>query len=354
MVVTYDMFLILWKAYLHFIFNSFFSFQPSSLNNAITTLAFRIETTHLGLRPARQSFGFSTYFSVSFQSKIPDERHWTHIQYSACKLFSSAVADRLTRTQIITLLQTPKYHHNASLGFLRHALRNSNKCLITKCLQASITDKPGFLIISEILENQQRADTMKTIHLLVPYKLQPEVLGRLTAYPQTQLEELSIRDATDDNQIMTKSYNAQVRTIEIMQAFTLQFLSASHKTLTKIDLPSFPSSLLLATSEVEFPKVNYLHVALMGHSQQYNELWRDFKSKFPALRELRLTLDRQHLALFKSLLEDTSLFPWIKRLTIQSSECPKTFLSQQELRNSLLQLNGLNRITAGWDMIALN
>lgn len=265
------------------------------------------------------------------------------------------MADKLTRTQTMTLLQTPTYEHNASLGFLRLASRQSNRHLITHNLQASITERSGLLVISDILANQQRVNTIKAISLLVPYELQFELLGRLSKHPQTQLEELSIRDATDDNQIMTKSYNAPIRTSEIVQAFTLGFLSASHKTLAKIDLPSFPSSLLLSTSEVEFPKVNYLHVALMGHnSQQYNQLWRDFKTKFPALKELRLTLDRQHLALFKSLLEDISLFPWIKRLTIQSSECPKTFLSQQELRNSLLQLNGLNRITAGWDMIALN
>ncbi|KAF1803815.1 hypothetical protein V8B55DRAFT_1587487 [Mucor lusitanicus] len=274
----------------------------------------------------------------------------------ACKLFSCAVADRLIRAQSMTLLQTPTYQHNASLGFLRFAARQNNNHFITNNLQASIADRSGLFIVSDILANQQRANTMNTIHLLVPYELQPELLGRLSKHPQTQLEKLSIRDAADDNQIMTKSYNnAQIGTLEIAQAFTLGFLSASHKTLTKIDLPSFPSSLLLTTSEVEFPKVSYLHVALMGHnSQQYNQLWRNFKAKFPALRELRLTLDREHLALFKSLLEDTSLFPWIKRLTIQSNECPKTFLSQQELRNSLLQLNGLNRITAGWDMIALN
>ncbi|KAK4510739.1 uncharacterized protein ATC70_005172 [Mucor velutinosus] len=273
----------------------------------------------------------------------------------ACKLFSCAVADRFTRAQTITLLQAPTYCHNASLGFLRLALKQSNNYFITHNLQASITDRSGLIIISDILEAQQRANTIKTINLHVPNELQPELLGRLSKHPQTQLEALSIRDAADDNQIMTKSYNAHIRPIEIVQAFTLGFLSASHKTLTKIDLPSFPSSLLLSTSEVEFPNVNYLHVALMGHnSQQYNQLWRDFKTKFPALKELRLTLDREQLALFKLLLEDTSLFPWIKRLTIQSSECPKTFLSQQELRNSLLQLSGLNRITAGWDMIALN
>ncbi|KAL9543250.1 hypothetical protein MBANPS3_008201 [Mucor bainieri] len=274
-----------------------------------------------------------------------------------CKLFSCAVADKLTRTQALFLLQMPDEdkHNNTSLKYLRLALKYSNSHLITNKLEASITDRSGLSIIADIFANQQRANTMETIHMLVPYELQSELLGRLSKYPQTQLEELSIRDPADDNQIMTKSYTTQISTLEIAQAFTLGFLSASHKTLTKIDLPSFPSSLLLATSELEFPKVNYLHVALMGHnSQEYNHLWRDFKTKFPALRELRLTLDREHLALFRSLLEDTSLFPWIKRLTIQSSECPKTFLSQQELRNSLLQLNGLNRITAGWDMIALN
>ncbi|GAN09268.1 hypothetical protein MAM1_0255c08793 [Mucor ambiguus] len=272
-----------------------------------------------------------------------------------CKLFSCAVADKLTRTQTMTLLQTSTYRHNASLGFLRLALRQSSIYLMTNHLQATITDRSGLSIVADILKNQQRANTMKTIHIIVPCELQPELLGRLSKHSQTQLKELSIRDAADDNQVATKSYNAQIRTPEIVQAFTSGFLSVSHKTLTKIDLPSFPSSLLLTASEAEFPNVSYLHVALMGHnSQQYNQLWRDFKTKFPALRELRLTLDREYLALFKSLLEDTSLFPWIKRLTIQSSECPKTFLSQQELRNSLLQLNGLNRITAGWDMIVLN
>jgi hypothetical protein len=75
---------------------------------------------------------------------------------------------------------------------------------------------------------------------------------------------------------------------------------------------------------------------------------------FPNL--IQLTLVLTHLDQWqtvKSLLYHTSFFPWFKRLSIVSREPLKQHVSKEELKSSLLRLEGLNRITAGWDIIAL-
>ena len=189
----------------------------------------------------------------------------------------------------------------------------------------------------------------------MPNKHQYKLYQTLIHYPQTNLRQLIIRDPTDDGYIMAATSSAsQYHMLLLLQQFLSGTLFESQLTMTRLDLPSFPSYILLASQIKEFPQVSYLHIALVGNSHQYRKSWRRFKEMFPALVELRLTIDKEHLPLFKSLLDDINLFPWIKRLTLQSKDCPKNFLSREELRNSLLQLDGLNRITAGWDMIALN
>ncbi|CEP07264.1 hypothetical protein [Parasitella parasitica] len=276
-----------------------------------------------------------------------------------CKHFASLVADRFNWTQTVTVVEPSHIASNApSKLYMYRPLQKNGihaKRLITTILQANVSGEPAISFVLSILRNQQRTSTLKGIHLLMPSKHHYKVYHALGKYPQTNLQELAIRDTTDDGYIMASTSSAsQYHMLLLLQQFISKTLSESQSTLKRLELPSFPSTLLLAENALLFPQVSYLQVALTGHGQHYNDTWRRFKRMFPSLTELRLTLEKEHIALLRSLLQDVALFPWVKRLTIQSTECPKSYLSREELRNSLLQLHGLNRITAGWDMIALN
>ncbi|KAI8644586.1 hypothetical protein BD408DRAFT_481175 [Parasitella parasitica] len=261
-------------------------------------------------------------------------------------------------TQTVTLLEpSDKVFGTSSKHYMYRPLQKNGihtKHLITNILQANVDGEPAIAVVLSILRNQQRRNTLKGINLLMPSKHHYKLYHTLGKYPQTKLQELSIRDPADDGYIMASASNtSQHHMSPLLQQFISKTLSESQSTLTRLELPSFPSALLLADNVLIFSQTSYLHVALSEHGQHYNT-WRQLKKMFPALVELRITLDRECIALFRSLLQDVSLFPWMRRLTIQSTECPKSYLSREELRNSLLQLHGLNRITAGWDMIALN
>ena len=170
--------------------------------------------------------------------------------------------------------------------------------------------------------------------------------------PQTKLRQFTIRDSTDDGYIMSSTLHHMM-----LMNFISTTLSKSQSTLDHLEIPSFPANLLLSQyNRCQFSAVKTLNIALVGCQDEHHffHYWRHFKSMFPNLQNLTLTLNKKNLPLFKFLLKDVSLFPWIKRLSIASRETPKNYLSRDELRSSLLQLNGLNRITAGWDMIALN
>lgn len=266
------------------------------------------------------------------------------------------MTDRYNWTQTVTIIQSTSATPTLSSHYLYNALqKNTNNHLITNKIQASVNNESSLSIILAILKKQQKNDIIQDINMLLPKKHQYQLYQTLVYYPQTNLRQLTIRDPTDDGYIMAATSSAsQYHMLLLLQQFLSGTLFESQSTMTRLDLPSFPSYILLASQIKVFPQVSYLHVALVGNSHQYRKSWRKFKEMFPALVELRLTIDKEHLPLFKSLLDDINLFPWIKRLTLQSKECPKNFLSREELRNSLLQLDGLNRITAGWDMIALN
>jgi hypothetical protein len=240
----------------------------------------------------------------------------------------------------VTLLQSPS---TESLPYLQ---LKSN--LLTKRIQ-SVSDASTISLILNILEKQQSPKTIENIQIMIPSVVHHKLYQTLIHYPQTNLHQFIIRDPTDDGYIIHHEDHV------ILKEFLSTTLIKSQSTLNQLEMSSFPSDIFLSQfNTVQFPSVTALKIALVGNTDNYHGYWRQFKFIFPNLQQLVLTLTKQNLPLFKYLMNDVSLFPWIKRLSIVSRETPKNYLTREELRSSLIQLNGLNRITAGWDMIALN
>lgn len=227
----------------------------------------------------------------------------------------------------------------------------SPKLLQTKKLQ-SVSDHSTTPFVIKILEKQQGSTCLEDMNMMLPSAYHHRFYQTLIDFPQTNLEHITIRDITDDGYIMNPIEHHM-----LLFQFLSTTLSQSRLSLKTLELSSFPSGVLVSHyKKYQFPSVTTLHVALVNDHDpnHFNEYWRHFKCMFPNLINLRLTLSKQSLPLLKSLLQDVALFPWIKRLSIQSRESPKDYLTREELRECLLLLNGLNRVTAGWDMIALN
>ncbi|KAG2195622.1 hypothetical protein INT47_005990 [Mucor saturninus] len=264
-----------------------------------------------------------------------------------CMYYFTMVADRFNWTNTVTILQ-PSRIHSSSLNYLMNA---RSITLITKRLQA-VSDISTFPLILNILEKQQSNNNLQDIQMLVPTKAHHKIYQTLTNFPQTKLKQLTVRDPTDGGYIMSP-----IKYHLLLSQFITTTLSKSQSTLDQLDLSSFPSNILVSQyNNYQFPLVKSLKIALVGCQDQhhFHHYWRQFKSTFPNLQDLTLTVTKQHISLFKFLLQDISLFPWIKRLSVSSRETPKEYLSREELRSSMSGLNGLYRITAGWDMIDLS
>lgn len=257
------------------------------------------------------------------------------------------VADRFNWINTVTILQ-PSVIHSSSLNYLMNA---RSRALVTKRLQA-VSDISTFPLILNILEKQQFDNTLQDIQMMIPTKTHHKIYQTLTNHPQIELNHFTVRDPADDGYIMSPITHHL-----LLLQFLSTTLSKSQSTLSQLDLSSFPSNILVSQfDKYQFPLVKSLKIALVGCQDQhhFHHYWRQFKSMFPNLQDLTLTLTKQHVSLFKFLLQDISLFPWIKRLSITSRETPKEYLSREELRSSMSGLNGLYRITAGWDMIDLS
>lgn len=250
----------------------------------------------------------------------------------------------------MTLLQPTDLHSSSAISYLTHAFKTKAghyNLLSTKTLQAIANKELTPFILT--LFQQQRFNQLEDLNIAISSKYHTLLYQCLSENTLENLIHISIHDLTDDGYIMSPEKDHM-----LLFKFLSNTLSKSQCTLKTLDIASFPSNVLLE-GEYQFPHVTSLTIALMANQQQdETQYWRKLKRMFPNLIELRLNLPLNNLLLFKYLLNDLPLFPWIKRLSIQSIESPKNYLSREELRTSLVQLNGLNRITAGWDMIALN
>lgn len=247
----------------------------------------------------------------------------------------------------MTILQ-PTNLHSSSINYLAHAFKTktNSSTLSTKKLQVITTDETAPFVLTLLQNNQlSRLDHLDIAISTNYHRTLYQALSNNSLI--IGLKHFSIHDLADDGFIMSPEKDHM-----LLFKFLSNILSKSQSTLKTLDISSFPSNILVQCNDYQFPHVTSLSIALIDdHNPKY---WKQLKRMFPNLIELRLNLPIRNLALFRSLLSDLSLFPWVKRLSVQSRECPKNYLSREELRTSLLQLNGLNRITAGWDMIALN
>jgi hypothetical protein len=252
------------------------------------------------------------------------------------------VADRYNWTDTVTLIQPNDDNNNGNVSYLTWALKrsichNDGGKLPTKRLLSVSTD---FELVQCILKHSH--STLEDIKLFMNKSHHKSIVNSLTSLPK--LAHLTVRDPADD-----------VSTMEHCHKLITTVLS---RELITLDIPSLALNPFLMSATSQFYHLNYLSIAIMTNIRTDHDArlyWQRLKLLFPNLNHLTVTLPSQQvLTVFRALLTHVQLFPWIKRVTLLSKENPKHFLNRDDLRASLLQLEGLNRITAGWDMIALN
>ncbi|KAI8884866.1 hypothetical protein K501DRAFT_312405 [Backusella circina FSU 941] len=250
------------------------------------------------------------------------------------------VADRYNWTDTVTLIQ-PNDNNSNNIDYLTLALKRSisfddDRKLPTKRLLSVSTNLE---LVQCILKHSH--STLEDIKLFMNKNHHKSIVHSLTSLPK--LVHLTVRDPADD-----------VSTIEHCHKLITTVLS---RELITLDIPSLALNPFLMSATSQFYHLNYLSITIMTstHIDDARLYWQRLKHLFPNLNHLTVTLpSQQNPSIFRALLTHVQLFPWIKRVTLLSKENPKHFLNRDDLRTSLLQLEGLNRITAGWDMIALN
>ncbi|KAI9256927.1 hypothetical protein BY458DRAFT_300607 [Sporodiniella umbellata] len=220
-----------------------------------------------------------------------------------------------------------------SLQCLIHSV-NLQRTIDYQSIESEVLDDLALLrLTNNIL--RKSTDSLKRIRICVSSELHAQLYSTLSRL-DIQLTHLSIHDPTCDFSHVISS----------AKAYQLPLLK-SQSTLQTLDIPTFPSHELCRM--YRFPNLKTLTIAL-GHDIR----WNQFKSMFPHLEEITLVLGHiNQLNTIRSLLSDISLFPWFKRISVVSREPLKEYLSKEELKVSVSRLEGLYRVTAGWDIIAL-
>ncbi|RCH94037.1 hypothetical protein CU097_011244 [Rhizopus azygosporus] len=252
-----------------------------------------------------------------------------------CTYYNKILSDKFNWKHTIKLVQTDDNAQQHQLDYLMLAVNRQSSMNYSQLSSIAINDKQLARLTLNILKKSSR--NLKVIQVCLPFELHAELYQTLSCL-DTQLIHLSIRDSTCEYK----------RALNNVKSCLLPLIQ-SQSTLQTLDIPSFPSH-ELCYQHYRFPKLKSLTIAL-----NHDVIWSQFKNMFPNLIELTFIITHlSQLTLVKSLLSDVSLFPWFKRLSIVSHEPLKQHVSKEELKSSLLQLEGLRRITAGWDIIALS
>ncbi|CAO3694125.1 unnamed protein product [Rhizopus stolonifer] len=253
-----------------------------------------------------------------------------------CLYYKKLLSYKLNWNNTIRLIQPKERRQRRdSLSCLIHSINQQENISYQSIESEVMDDLPLLRLTSNILSKSTHS--LQEIHICLSSQLHAQLYTTLSCL-NTQLTHLSIRDTTCDFK----------RTVTSANACQLP-LFQSQSTLQTLDIPTFPSHELCAHL-YRFPKLKSLTIAL-----SHDIRWDQFKYMFPNPIDITLVLTHLNQLVFvRSLLSDPSLFPWFKRLSITSHEPLKQFVSKEELKSSVSRLEGLYRITAGWDIIALS
>ncbi|KAI9486427.1 MAG: hypothetical protein EXX96DRAFT_549017, partial [Benjaminiella poitrasii] len=269
-----------------------------------------------------------------------------------CWHFSSLIADNCHWNKTITISQS-SLKESLAINYLINALKinKSYKKIRTTNITA-LMQISGVPLITHILENQAKSNLLNRICLYMPSNCHENLYKALINNPLTELEVLSIHDPLNEGYVIPMTEKQ-----DMLTEFVSKVLVSSCLTLRSIYLPALPSNTIITDeNQYVFPKATSVSLALTGECQSihdFHTFWRKFKFVFPSLEKLHLTLSESELSLFRHLLTDASLFPWVKELHVKSKQSPKEFLLLEEIKSSLFRLDGLERFNAGWDVIKL-
>ncbi|KAI7870748.1 hypothetical protein BDF14DRAFT_1769084 [Spinellus fusiger] len=261
---------------------------------------------------------------------------------STCHHLQMLVADGSLWTNTIMVDDTD--HHDSSYHAIQNSLRNSGP-LFTHQLAMVLSNPLSAELVATVLYKQAKETPLQSVHLYAPAERHLSLLKALES-GSVQWKDYEIRDPVDPFGILDQS-----------QRFDM-LRGSSH--LHSLDLPSCPVHWLLSSS---FPNVSTLTTALTPWEgsleedsvQQQHMFWENVKTAFPHLRDLTLSIsDPKAFSLFLSLLSFSECFPWLESVTVVSPVDPRQYIEHETLVDSLMRLEGLARINAGWDLVALH
>ncbi|KAI9311388.1 hypothetical protein BX666DRAFT_1060847 [Dichotomocladium elegans] len=125
------------------------------------------------------------------------------------------------------------------------------------------------------------------------------------------------------------------------------YLSNASGSLKVIDMPACPLDWLLPLQLDQLESLTVSCTTPVDGPQ--------LKHAFPRLKDLTLYLARaDQFSLLRPLLSEKRLYPWIESITVICQDDLRAHLTQEEISELLVSLDGVSRINAGWDMVAIN
>ncbi|KAL0083663.1 hypothetical protein J3Q64DRAFT_1748651 [Phycomyces blakesleeanus] len=261
---------------------------------------------------------------------------------STCRHFQALVADISVWAGAIKIDDNP--YSPYSYTTLVKAL-DSADLIRTSQIAMALSDKHGPQFLNLLLSKQAHQTPLKSVLLYAPAAQHSQIL-QIFANKPTAWQECGLRDPENPFYVLDRPEKIN----------WLKGLPYLHS----LDLPACPAHWLLGSS---FPNVHTLTAALLPWKAHLNEdprerqqaFWTEFRASFPKLSNLTLYIaDPKAFSLFVAMFSNARSFPWLESVTVVGLEDPKQYIEHQTLIDSLMRLEGLARINAGWDLVALH
>ncbi|KAI9015317.1 hypothetical protein CLU79DRAFT_766216 [Phycomyces nitens] len=260
---------------------------------------------------------------------------------STCRHFQALVADISVWAGAVKIDENP--YSPYSYATLSTALASTSQ-IRTSQIAMALSDAHGPRFLSLLLDKQAH-QTLKSVLLYAPSAQHNHILQIFATKPAAW-QECGLRDPERPFYMLDQPEKIN----------WLKGLPHLHS----LDLPSCPAHWLFGSS---FPRVHTLTIALVDSkansdqdpSERQQAFWADFRKSFPSLSQLTLYIgDPKAFSLFISLFSNPRIFPWLESVSVVGLEDPKQYIEHQTLVDSLMSLDGLARINAGWDLVALH
>ncbi|KAJ8656276.1 hypothetical protein O0I10_008070 [Lichtheimia ornata] len=194
-------------------------------------------------------------------------------------------------------------------------------------------------LLQQIIQRQQQPLTSMQVH--VPCCIHP-ILLKQSYFCK---EAITLRDAHDDHWSTTTTTTTTTSPI-IIDHDTLPLSS----TLKSLDVPTCSIDNWMRDHHRIFPQLEKLSARLTTEIDG-----KQLKRIFPCLKQLELHLEfADDVSLLRPLLTDKQLYPWLESLHVVCKDDLRLRLGQDEIEQVLRSLDGMSRLSIGWDMVVID